>query len=46
MFNKTNSADELRAQLKWWIDMTEIMPEGADAVSRRLFVLGIIGSHK
>ncbi|KAG2153682.1 uncharacterized protein EDB93DRAFT_1134125 [Suillus bovinus] len=46
MFSATNSADELRAQLKWWIDMTEIMPEGADAVSRRLFVLGVIGSHK
>ncbi|KAG1878214.1 hypothetical protein F4604DRAFT_1755921 [Suillus subluteus] len=46
MFSETNSADELRAQLKWWIDMTESMPEGADAVSRRLFVLSIIGSHK
>ncbi|KAG1865867.1 hypothetical protein DFJ58DRAFT_743214 [Suillus subalutaceus] len=46
MFSETNSADELRAQLKWWIDMTETMPEGADAVSRRLFVLSIIGSHK
>ncbi|KAG2342535.1 hypothetical protein BDR05DRAFT_934888 [Suillus weaverae] len=46
MFSEKSSADELRAQLKWWIDMTEIMPEGADAISRRLFVLGIIGSHK
>ncbi|KAG1724087.1 uncharacterized protein EDB91DRAFT_1171478 [Suillus paluster] len=45
-FSERNSADELRAQLKWWIDMSEIMPEGADAVSRRLFVLGIIGSHE
>ncbi|KAG2153856.1 hypothetical protein DEU56DRAFT_771404 [Suillus clintonianus] len=45
-FSEKNSADELRAQLKWWIDMTEVIPEGADAVSRRLFVLGIIGSHK
>lgn len=46
MFSERNSADELRAQLKWWIDMTESIPEGADAVSRRLFVLSIIGSHK
>lgn len=46
MFSETNSADELRAQLKWWIDMTETIPEGADAISRRLFVLSIIGSHK
>ncbi|KAG0708327.1 hypothetical protein DFH29DRAFT_795363 [Suillus ampliporus] len=45
-FSDKNSADELRAQLKWWIDMSEIMPEGADAVSRRLFVLGTIGSHE
>ncbi|KAJ8590405.1 hypothetical protein M405DRAFT_861370 [Rhizopogon salebrosus TDB-379] len=40
------SADELRARLKWWIDMSETMPEGADAVSRRVFVLGMIGSQK
>lgn len=46
MFSETNSADELRAQLKWWIDMTENIPEGADVISRRLFVLSIIGSHK
>jgi LETM1 and EF-hand domain-containing protein 1 len=46
MFSETSSADELRAQLKWWIDMTETIPEGADAISRRLFVLSIIGSHK
>ncbi|KAG2121387.1 hypothetical protein BD769DRAFT_1479178 [Suillus cothurnatus] len=46
MFSETNSADELRGQLKWWIDMTEAIPEGADAISRRLFVLSIIGSHK
>lgn len=46
MFSETNSADELRAQLKWWIDMTETIPEGADVISRRLFVLSIIGSHK
>ncbi|KAG2113908.1 uncharacterized protein F5147DRAFT_680527 [Suillus discolor] len=46
MFSETNSADELRAQLKWWIDMTGIMPEGADDISRRLFVLSVIGSHK
>lgn len=46
MFSERNSADELRAQLKWWIDMTGIMPEGADDISRRLFVLSVIGSHK
>ncbi|KAG1904313.1 uncharacterized protein F5891DRAFT_1014049 [Suillus fuscotomentosus] len=46
MFSERNSADELRAQLKWWIEMTGIMPEGADDISRRLFVLSVIGSHK
>jgi len=46
IYSEKISADELRARLKWWIDMSEMMPEGADAVSRRVFVLGMIGSQK
>lgn len=46
IYSEKISADDLRDRLKWWIDMSETIPEGADAVSRRTFVLGMIGSQK
>ncbi|KAI6026350.1 hypothetical protein BKA83DRAFT_92103 [Pisolithus microcarpus] len=40
------SADDLRDQLRWWLDNTEVVPQGADSVSRRLLLIGLIGSQK
>ncbi|KAI6129462.1 hypothetical protein EDD16DRAFT_1471396 [Pisolithus croceorrhizus] len=40
------SADDLRDQLRWWLDSAEVVPEGADPVSRRLLLIGLIGSQK
>ncbi|KIJ67550.1 hypothetical protein HYDPIDRAFT_166110 [Hydnomerulius pinastri MD-312] len=44
--NDRSSADDLRAQLNWWLDTAEVSPEGADPVTRRLFMVGLIGSQK
>lgn len=41
-----DSAEDLRDQLRWWLDTSEAMPPGADPVSRRLLLVGIIGSQK
>ncbi|KAI6044700.1 hypothetical protein EDC04DRAFT_328581 [Pisolithus marmoratus] len=40
------SADDLRDQLRWWLDSAEVMPRGADSISRRLLLIGQIGSQK
>ncbi|KAI6121376.1 hypothetical protein F5141DRAFT_1089766 [Pisolithus sp. B1] len=40
------SADDLRDQLRWWLDCAEVVPEGGDSVSRRLLLIGLIGSQK
>lgn len=40
------SADDLRDQLRWWLDNVEVVPQGADSVSRRLLLIGLIGSQK
>jgi LETM1 and EF-hand domain-containing protein 1 len=40
------SEEDLRAQLKWWLDTAEVSPEGSKPVSRRLLMIGLIGSQK
>ncbi|KAF9245035.1 hypothetical protein BU15DRAFT_41570 [Melanogaster broomeanus] len=40
------SEEDLRGHLKWWLDKTEVSPEGSKPVSRRLLILGLIGSQK
>lgn len=40
------SIDDQRDQLRWWLDNTEVMPQGADSISRRLLLTGLIGSQK
>ncbi|KAG6378090.1 hypothetical protein JVT61DRAFT_13773 [Boletus reticuloceps] len=40
------SVDAMRAHLNWWLDNAEVLPEGANLVSRRLLMLGLIGSQK
>ncbi|KAH7888391.1 hypothetical protein F5I97DRAFT_691998 [Phlebopus sp. FC_14] len=40
------SLDDLRDQLHWWLDTAEVSPEGSNPVSRRLLMLGLIGSQK
>ncbi|KAF8441389.1 hypothetical protein L210DRAFT_3398732 [Boletus edulis BED1] len=40
------SVDAMRAHLNWWLDSAEVLPEGANLVSRRLLMLGLIGSQK
>ncbi|KAF9222646.1 hypothetical protein BS17DRAFT_783174 [Gyrodon lividus] len=39
-------AEDLRAQLNWWLDTAQVSPEGSDPVSRRLLMIGLIGSQK
>ncbi|KIJ18998.1 hypothetical protein PAXINDRAFT_97084 [Paxillus involutus ATCC 200175] len=39
-------AEDLRAQLNWWLDTAEVSPEGSDPISRRLLMIGLIGSQK
>ncbi|KAL4080222.1 hypothetical protein V8B97DRAFT_716769 [Scleroderma yunnanense] len=41
-----SSIEDLRDQLRWWLDNSAVMPVGADLVSRRLLLLGMIGSQK
>ncbi|KAH0827596.1 hypothetical protein J3R83DRAFT_4321 [Lanmaoa asiatica] len=41
-----SSADAMRAHLNWWLDSAEILPAGSNLVSRRLLMLGLVGSQK
>ncbi|KAF8557951.1 hypothetical protein OG21DRAFT_1456332 [Imleria badia] len=43
--SESPSADAMRAHLNWWLDSTEVLPEGANPVSRRLLILGLVGSQ-
>ncbi|KAG8213788.1 hypothetical protein J3R82DRAFT_10500 [Butyriboletus roseoflavus] len=40
------SAGAMRAHLNWWLDSASVLPAGSTPVSRRLLMLGLIGSQK
>jgi len=44
--SKSPSAEIMRAHLNWWLDNVELLPAGSNPVSRRLLMLGLIGTQK